>query len=147
VSDLSATLERLRKKSGLSRRQLEQVSGVSEETIKGIEYANNDRPTPETLKKISTGLATNRAVGRIDQDAADMLLTQLMESAGYVPKIEHDPATVATGFEAELAAMGYDAEEEAPLWAALTTELARRQGESRRKLLEMFRAMAEMSRD
>jgi transcriptional regulator with XRE-family HTH domain len=149
VTTLAKTLSTLRESADISRRQLEEVSGVSEETLKKIEYDRNRRPSPETLRKIAIGLGTNRALGRVDQGAADEMYASLMAAAGYLPPPEAvtEPIAVATSIEAELEAMGYDPEEEAPLWAALTTELARRQGESRRKLLEMFRAMAEMSRD
>jgi transcriptional regulator with XRE-family HTH domain len=84
-SDLASALLRLRQAAELSRRQLEDVSGVSEETIKGIEYSKNVRPTLDTLKKLATGLATNRALARVDPTAADEILSTLMQAAGYLP--------------------------------------------------------------
>lgn len=85
LSPLAHVLSDLRKRAGLSRRQLEMVSNVSEETIKAVEYGRNVRPTPETLRKLATGLATNRALGRVDADAAGEMLTELMRAAHYVP--------------------------------------------------------------
>lgn len=110
--DLAGALARLRQAAGLSRRQLEDVSGVSEETIKAIEYARNTRPTAETLNKLATGLATNRALGRLDQAAADEIVTTLMRAAGYVPPASADaappPDPEASRVRAALVDAGYD---------------------------------------
>lgn len=85
VETLAETLAALRRKADLSRRQLEAVSGVSEETIKAIE-TRHTRPTPDTLRKIAVGLATNRALGKVDPAAVDEMQATLMEAAHYVPR-------------------------------------------------------------
>jgi transcriptional regulator with XRE-family HTH domain len=93
LSDLASALARLRGRAELSRRQLEVVSTISEETIKAIEYGRNTRPTPDTLRKLATGLATNRALARVDQDAAEEMLVTLMRAAGYLPDTDAAPVS------------------------------------------------------
>lgn len=111
VSDLADTLAKLRKRAELSRRQLEAVSGVSEETIKAIEYRRNHRPTPDTLQKIARGLATNRALARLDQRAADEVLADLMRAAGYLPAVEQDAEPAMADLRTALMARGFRPDE------------------------------------
>lgn len=81
---LPGVLAELRTRAGLSRRQLEELSSVSEETIKAVESGRNLRPLPDTLRKLAQGLATNRVIGRVDQAAAVEIHTRLMQAARYL---------------------------------------------------------------
>lgn len=148
ANPLAAALSELRKRAGLSRRQLEQVSDVSEETIKAIEYGRNARPSPDTLRKLATGLATNRALARLDQAASDEMLTTLLRAAHYMPaRREPDAADLEATLPPEILArarelVGTDDGQLIPL----LDELARRPPESRPGLLRFLAQALELTR-
>lgn len=73
----------LRERAGLSRRVLAELSGISSGAMQLIEYGETVQPEPETLRRLSIGLATNRATGRVDEAAATELYESLMSAAGY----------------------------------------------------------------
>lgn len=139
MSDLAETLTTLRKRAELSRRQLEDVSGVSEETIKAIEYRRNLRPTPDTLQKPARGLATNRALSRLDHTAAAEVLADLMQAAGYLPQtpVSEPAPSAAADLTATLHAMGYRPDE-APLVDTLVTKLLEYSPRQRRQILDFM---------
>jgi transcriptional regulator with XRE-family HTH domain len=73
----------MRTRAGLSRKALAELAGVSDGTIKLIEYGDTEEPEPTTLRKLADGLAKNRAVDRVDPEAARSLYETLMAAAGY----------------------------------------------------------------
>lgn len=83
MSRLSEDLASLRDRAGLSRKALSDMAGVSEGTIKLIEYGETEQPEPETLRRLANGLATNRALNRVDEGVAVDIYAMLMGSAGY----------------------------------------------------------------
>jgi len=56
LSKLSKTIEKLRKKSGLSQERLARLADVSNNTIINIEAGKQNNPTIETLMKIAKAL-------------------------------------------------------------------------------------------
>jgi transcriptional regulator with XRE-family HTH domain len=86
-SGLPDVLSALRSKAGLSRRQLAIQSGVSDGTIKLIESGSSERPHPETLRLLASGLATHRLAGRADPEQAEAIYATLMAAAGYLPSV------------------------------------------------------------
>ncbi len=145
VGDLAKTLATLRQNADLSRRQLEDVSGVSEETIKKIEYGRNHRPTPDTLKRLAAGLARNRAIGRIDQSAADEMLASLMQAADYIPPPTPDPPAEPVDADiVEQLREALAAEPEAMRW--ILSDLASTPPNQRASKIRFYRDMAVSTR-
>lgn len=149
VSDLAGVLAALRKNAGLSRRQLEEVAGVSEETIKALEYGRNTRPSHETLRRLATALATNRALKRVDQRAADEVLTALLRAAKYLPRsIERapDPPAVSPDPEPidadilEQLRKALEADPDAMKW--ILNNVANAPADERAALIRFYRDMA-----
>jgi transcriptional regulator with XRE-family HTH domain len=83
VTRLGDTLSKLRTNAGLSRKALGELAGISPGTIKLIEYGDTENPEPETLVRLANGLATNRALNRVDAQTATDVYTLLMTAAGY----------------------------------------------------------------
>lgn len=83
VTQVGDLLAQLRGRAGLSRRDLAELARISDGTIKLIEYGATEQPSPDTLRRIADGLATNRATARVDADSAAELYGELMAAAGY----------------------------------------------------------------
>lgn len=73
----------LRERAGMSRKVLADLSRLSPGTIQLIESGQTEQPDPDTLRRLSVGLATIRAAGRVDEQAAKNLYDSLMSLAGY----------------------------------------------------------------
>ena len=68
-TELATTLAKLRKRSGLSLRGLEDASGVDRSTISRIESGEYQRPSPPNLTKLAAGLGVDAS--------------ELLTAAGY----------------------------------------------------------------
>lgn len=110
-SALADVLSALRDKGGFSRKDLAELSGVSDGTIKNIEYGKQ-HPKPETLRLLADGLATNRLRATKDRQHADELFASLMAAAGYLPadRQEAQPQAAPASLEDQLADLTGDGE-------------------------------------
>src|SRR5690625_3565746 len=77
ANELGTYIRRLRNKRGMTIRQLELYSGVSNSYLSQLEYGKRGIPSPDIIKKLSTGL-------RVDYE-------ELMIKAGYMK--EHEGIT------------------------------------------------------
>jgi transcriptional regulator with XRE-family HTH domain len=81
-STLADTLSRLRAKSGLSVRQLEDASGVARSVISRLEHGEYLRPSPSTLTRLATAL--------------DVEASELLTVAGYTASQAEALPTIGT---------------------------------------------------
>jgi transcriptional regulator with XRE-family HTH domain len=85
VSRVGDELAVLRERAGLSRRILGGLAGLSPGTIQLIENGETAQPSPDTLRRLALGLATNRATGHVDEAVTRTVYEGLMAAAGYAP--------------------------------------------------------------
>jgi transcriptional regulator with XRE-family HTH domain len=83
---LADVLRSVRREVRISQKELADVSGVGESTVKGIERGEPGAK-PSTLRLLARGLATD-GTGHIDPDRADRYYHRLMVAAGYDPPDE-----------------------------------------------------------
>lgn len=83
MTRLGDELSVLRDKAGMSRRVLAELSGLSAGTIQLIESGETEKPEPDTLQGLANGLSMNRALNRVDVQAAAEVYALLMSAAGY----------------------------------------------------------------
>lgn len=94
LSRVGDELAQLRDRAGLSRRILSDLAGLSPGTIQLIENGETSQPEPDTLRRLSVGLATNRATGRVDEAVAREIYDGMMAAAGYVPVTDDNAPTL-----------------------------------------------------
>ncbi|WP_078382035.1 helix-turn-helix domain-containing protein [Sutcliffiella halmapala] len=74
ISDFGKFIKQLRKDRGLSLKEVAKKGGLSHPYISQIENGKRSTPKPEIINKLSIGL--------------DVDYMQLLETAGYLPKIK-----------------------------------------------------------
>ena len=72
----SDVLRRHRENAGLSQYRLAQLTGLSQGYLSQLELGHKDRPSPETIRKLSSALSVP--------------VTQLLAEAGYVEVMPYD---------------------------------------------------------
>lgn len=147
VSGVADELRALREQAGLTRRELAELSGISDGTIKSIEYGDSENPRPETLRMLAQGLSTNRISGRQDREQAEGLYARMLGAAGYTPGVEpvHGTAEDLPDDirEQVMELVGTDE----GLVRALLADLVRRPDENRRAALRFLAAGLQLSHD
>jgi transcriptional regulator with XRE-family HTH domain len=84
-SQLGSLLELLRRRARMSQRELSRASGISYTQIGDLERGDSLNPSPQTLRSLARGLATdNFSPEGYDAVREDAFYRQLMDSAGYL---------------------------------------------------------------
>jgi transcriptional regulator with XRE-family HTH domain len=80
---LAAVLQRLMRQERLRPHQVAAASGLTRAHLWLLLNGRIARPTPETIRKLAVGLATDPYDNVVDQDKRILLLRQLSAAAGY----------------------------------------------------------------
>lgn len=146
---VAGLLQQLRKQAGLTRKELAQLAGISDTTIKLIETGESGSPRPDTLRLLAHGLATSRLTGRTDRVQADELHVELLQAAGYTPEgvgVLSSPEPVAIPDDIEAQVREIVSTDEG-LLRAILTDLSRRPEGNRRAALRFLASGLQLSHD
>lgn len=141
MTRIGEALAILRERAGMSRKTLGELSGVSPGTIQLIESGETDQPEPTTLRRLSVGLATNRATRKVDTEAEREIYTTFMAAAGYGVSESGPPVA---DLEAAIRSVGNTPRDSilladlARLWPNMTTEERRMAADLVRAVIGRF---------
>ena len=79
LSEFSATLKQLRRKSGKSRYRLAQYSGINEAYLLRLESGERQNPSRDVVMKLGLALVANSPSVSLDD------FNELLLSAGFAP--------------------------------------------------------------
>ena len=91
-TEFSATLKRLRRKTGKSRYKLAQWTGISEAYLLRLENGERSNPSRDAVVLIALAMVSN------DQSIDIYDVEELMLSAGYAPLRKRGEVTVIANF-------------------------------------------------